>query len=219
MNKIVLVVLCYIVNVANGYAEILNATADKILSKYPSVELGQVISQFMPEKSDDITWSYRVNAPVFWITDGFETNGTYSFRKGVIRINVQGKDSYVLRDNSYELPWTIKYSTFSSPKFGLEAITFFPGIEPDDQCFGTLYSGCSFTTENSMKVAGITYKKLCEKQKGNYIKIGYELSKTNKLKTYASLDNSSGTGGDTSSFSLIFGDKAKNRVCDVDDTL
>jgi hypothetical protein len=204
MNKLALVVLCYIVNASNGYADILNPTADKILSKYPSLELGQAILLFMPEKGDDITWSYRVDTPVLWITNGYESNGIYAYRNGLIRINVQGVKSHVLKDNKYELPWTVNYGTYSNQKFGVESISLFPGIEPNEKCFGTLYDGCTFNVEKSMSDAGIKAKKICQNDKSGHEVIGYELHSSNKLKTFARLDHNSGTGGENSSFYLVF---------------
>ena len=176
------------------------------LGKFKSYELGEAILLFMPDKQTKfVGWDYRVNAQIFWITDGYKD----SSREGLLRVHVQGKKSYVLKKEKYELAWTVRYATHSNPKFGVESIDLFPGV-PNEICFGTLYDGCSFDPIHSIKAAGISAREICERSKSQQKIIGYQLSHPNRQGTLARWEEGWGSGGKESSFKLVFSVSSAN---------
>ena len=156
-------------------------------------------------KPNSSAGDYRVNAQIFWITDGYKD----SSREGLLRVHVQGKKSYVLKKEKYELAWTVRYATHSNPKFGVESIDLFPGV-PNEICFGTLYDGCSFDPIHSIKAAGISAREICERSKSQQKIIGYQLSHPNRQGTLARWEEGWGSGGKESSFKLVFSVSSAN---------
>jgi len=146
-------------------------TADSVvatptLTPYPSstealprIELGKAIKMFMPADGKGIGWDFNVDGPIAWMTDGYETttNQSRAQRIGLMRIDVLGKISTVLRKSKHELAWSVTYAANDSiPKFGAEMIRLSP-----ESCFGTMYDGCMFDPRPSMTRAGISVTERC----------------------------------------------------------
>jgi hypothetical protein len=79
-------------------------TNNETLNGYRSFELGEAILLFMPDKNmESVNWDFRSDAPAIWLTDAYTTTGDYgkgaevAFRKGLIRINVDGIQSTILK--------------------------------------------------------------------------------------------------------------------------
>lgn len=197
-------------------------TNNETINGYRSFELGEAILLFMPDKNMEyISWDFRADAPIEWMTNGYKTEKAdskgeaESFREGLMRINVQGIESHILRKKKEELAWKIHYSTFNpNPKFGVESIQLQAG-DSEGECFGELYDNCTFEAEKSMKDAGVFATKVCENpERGGGPVIGYELSFPNKEKTNARLETNGGSGGSNSLFMLIFKKDVKNLCSD-----
>ncbi|MDO8754134.1 MAG: hypothetical protein Q7J80_09610 [Anaerolineales bacterium] len=160
--------------------------------KLPSIELGQALLLFMPdEASKFVGWDFRSEAQIVWLSDGYETRKdektqNTSVRHGLMRINVNGKKSTVLKKKKNELAWRVEYESNNPPKLGIETITLGPGT-PTETCFGELYSGCAFDPIPSIKASGIKVKVLCGgKHQISPIDIGLELSHPGRRKIFAS---------------------------------
>jgi hypothetical protein len=191
-------------------------TNNETLNGYRSFELGEAILLFMPNKNEPVNWDFRSDAPVIWLTEGYTETGSYekftekAFRKGSMRINVDGVQSTILRKTKEELAWRIRYSTDNEARFGVESITLSidGGVNDDrESCFGNLYGNCVFNPEKSMSKVGIKFKKVCETKTSSYV--GYELTHGDK-KTLARLVNNSGSGGEESWFEIYFSKKAQD---------
>jgi hypothetical protein len=196
-------------------------TNNETLNGYRSFELGEAILLFMPDKNmESVGWDYRIDAPVIWLTDGYTAEDSRykeeAFRKGLIRINVEGVKSTILRKTKEELAWRIRYSTSNTPKLGVESIELSIdggiGDKDADVCFGHLYNNCAFSPEKSMSAVGIHSTKICENNHSLTAGkiIGFELTHPDKRKTFARLFYSSGSGGDSASFELDFSKKEKD---------
>jgi hypothetical protein len=190
-------------------------TNNETLNGYRSFELGEAILLFMPNKNESVNWDYRIDSPVIWLTEGYTETGNYekftekAFRKGLMRINVDGIKSTILRKNKEELAWRIHYSTDNEARFGVEsiALSIDGGVNDDrESCFGNLYGNCVFNPEKSMLNYGIHFKKLCEHE--GYT--GYELTHPDKSKTLARTVLNYGSGGEESWFEIYFSKKAKD---------
>ncbi|MDV7503955.1 hypothetical protein R4512_12560 [Acinetobacter baumannii] len=194
------------------------AKSENVSVQYPALlklkqqELGQLIFKFMPNKDDqNFSWNYRANDPnVIWMDKSYiETkldDGTYySSRKGIARVNVLGVNGKYLDHKEYEIPWAIIFEG-TVGKFGVDTISFYPAMpERDgDICFGEGFRDCEFSPFKSLTKAGISYKKICERQlsAGNFEK-AYILSANKKKSVYGVWGASSGSGGSSNTFKLI----------------
>jgi antitoxin component YwqK of YwqJK toxin-antitoxin module len=193
--------------------EALGTTNNSKLNSYRSMELGTAILLFMPDKSmEHVGWDYRLDAPVIWLTDGYayENNTGEAFRKGLMRINVDGVHSTILKKAKEELAWRVRYSTLSNPSLGVDSIelSIDGGFQNNDNCFGVNYDNCVFNPEKSMQLAGIKFKKLCEHDAYT----GYELNHPDKRKTLARTVYNFGSGGESTWFEIFFSKKT-NDLC------
>lgn len=171
------------------------------------LELGAAVSLLMPDKgAQSIDWSHRADSAVLWVTDGFATDNwanenTVTAREGLLRLNVLGSYAHVLKQRKFELAWTVRYSTISNPKFGVETITLSPGV-PNEPCFGTLYDGCSFEVLPSLKKAGLTVKQICEKKEAQEYIVAYLVTHPQKKPTNVILTDSGSNIGSSSSIEM-----------------
>ncbi|USX08239.1 hypothetical protein [Paraburkholderia fungorum] len=186
------------------YPESLQGTA--------SFELGSVILALMPSPNQQqIGWDWQADSPIQW-QNGYTLNpgATRSYRNGVLRINVMGDVSTVLRQRTDELGWTVTLYTDAPPKFGPDSISFEPGLTGRDACFGTLYDGCDFNPLPSLQHAKINARLLCQfdesgrpnPSNANFTRT-YRVSAEGKAPTLMQWQRSSGSGGSTSTVTLL----------------
>ncbi len=201
-------------------AEIIRGTTNnETLNGYRSFELGEAILLFMPDKNmDSISWDYRLDSPISWLTDGFKKEEKTKFfrRHGLMRINVMGTPASVLKKTKEEMPWVVTYSTENQSALGVESILLSVGengISSNlNRCMGSLYENCSFDAEKSMSAVGITYQKVC--QEGSIF--GYELKHPAKRTVLARQIDEGGSHWVYSDFELVFSKDAKD-LCKYDD--
>jgi hypothetical protein len=176
-----------------------------------SYELGAVVLAMMPTTKTQIGWDWQSDSPVAW-QNGYTQNpgASRSYRDGYIRINVMGEVATVLRQRRNELGWTVEMYTDGPPKFGPEAISFFPGNNAGGQCFGTLYEGCIFNPMPSLTRAGIVAQLLCQfdesgrptTSNGNSTRT-YKLSARGKVPVLFQWSESEGSGGGSTTATLV----------------
>jgi hypothetical protein len=176
------------------------------LKNKKSTELGSFIKDLMPPDNKSISWGWLSEDPrLIWLDDGIKSENNINTRRAVVRINVMGEVSTSLMKNTNELAWLLSYSTTNDRKCGPEIMELKPGLDGSEQCFGTLYSWCSFNIFPSLKAAGVTIKEICPEISygtGNYAKI-FLMKAKEKKPTYIKYDFSSGSGGNTSSISIL----------------
>lgn len=187
-----------------------------VLQSLPSQELGQVVLKFMPSTSDKVNWYTNANDTTFiWIDSTYEettlNDGTVrSSRRAAYRGNVNGVKSMFLEKRMYEMPWLLTLNGDSLGKFGVNSVSFEPYVmvaasQNTGPCFGQTHENCEFNPFNSLKKAGISYKKICENnlEAGNF-NIVYLLSKKGKKNTYGIWSQSAGSGGIANYFELDY---------------
>jgi hypothetical protein len=207
------VALCLCIGLARS------AGAEPLADVYPeslrgtqSYELGSVILALMPPPGQQrIGWDWQANSPIQW-QDGYTQNpgAVRSYRNGMLRINVMGDVSTVLRQRTDELGWTVTLYTDASPKFGPDSISITPGLTDSGACFGTLYDGCNFNPLPSLKQQGIKAKLLCQfdefgrhnPSNDNFTRT-YSVSAQGKAPTLLQWQKSGGTGGTSTSVTLL----------------
>jgi hypothetical protein len=158
----------------------------------PRFELGEALALFMPASGGGIEWEFNATAPVFWKTDGFETSASESGwrRVGLLRVDVLGTVSTVLRQVKHELAWEVVYATEAQSKFGVETIT----LQPLD-CFGTTNTGCTFDPRPSMKKAGIAVVERCFSGDENNGIAVFDMTYPGRRPMQLRWINSAGSGG------------------------
>lgn len=204
-----------------GYLQLTPKTAKADANVYPdsvkklnSLELGELILFVMPPKDMSfIDWGYLSNSKISWLDETYKSTstpqGTYNSRTGLVRVNVMGNISTILKKQTMELAWSVVYESYSNPKFGVEEISIRPGIDDGNgNCFGSTTDNCSFNPIKSFEFAKITYKQICKSSE----KIGYQLSAEGKKTIKAAWVTSRGSGG-SSSWMELYMNPNKNDVC------
>jgi len=181
---------------------------------YPSVagnldpiELGQAIFMFIPNEGiSHIGWSYLSNSKkIFWLDETYKTstNGELNLRTGLLRINVDGIKSTVLKKEVKELAWSVVYEGAGNPNFGVRKIDLKPGIDDGDaNCFGSTTENCTFNPINSMAKEGIKVDILCKSSEATGLNLSAKGKKTIKAKWVTS----GGSGGSSSWIELYVND-------------
>ena len=178
----------------------------------PSLELGQLIYMLMPEPNQSIGWDWAVDSSIIWIDEGYINSNDNSIRRGIVRVNVVGKKSTVLRRKKEELGWTVTLFSSTLPKFGPDKILIEPGLKDDFACFGSLFDGCEFDPLPSLKNAGINIEFICKDtdSEANFEKI-YKLNAPKKLPIFIKWTRSEGSGGVTTDVTMYL--KEQENIC------
>jgi hypothetical protein len=176
----------------------------------PSTEIGRLVLLLMPDIGQrSLTWDYRSDTRIRWVDPGYRTVssrlGEVNERRGVIRTNVHGETSSVLRQRREELWWTVSLSTHSPAKFGPEAIGIDPG-EPDEPCFGSLYEGCTFDPLPSIAAAGVQATPICRATKDGTELAAFTLHHPGRGDIELIVMNDGGSGGTSTSLEMRFAD-------------
>jgi hypothetical protein len=99
---------------------------------------------------------------VLWLTDGFaETSNGKSERVGLARVRVNGQYPTVLKQQRFELAWTVRLETSVDPKFGPTKIEISPGPSDPERCFGTLYDLCTFKPKDFVASRNFQAQEIC----------------------------------------------------------
>lgn len=165
--------------------------------------LPALIEHLLPsEEGGQLSWTHGLDAPVVWITRGYQetTSGGYE-RIGLARVTVDGRQSTVLEQGVHELAWSVILSTTAPAKFGPETIDIRVG-PPGNECFGTLFEGCSFSAEQAISSPSLKIEKVCQGRvdSGNGMAV-YHVRAPGK-QGYLRYVVSSGSGGTSSSIEI-----------------
>jgi hypothetical protein len=193
-------------------------------NKLKSFELGEAIQLLLPpDNSDEISWSYLSNsAAIFWLDETTNSNhgsdDNYNTRTGLMRINVKGLMSTILKRTNFELAWGIQLISEGNERFGPSSLIIGPGGSHEKieeyLCFGTFAENCEFSPIDSLKSSSIIIEELCENNGSITIKAFY-LSAKNKRKTLARVITQGGSGGTYTTMELFLKKTDKN-VCEDD---
>jgi len=175
------------------------------VKKLPSIELGRSVLLLLPKKTywDYLPWDWLSEGPVEWLDEGYVSNTGYSVapckyhRRGLMRINVLGKKSTILKKRKQELAWQVTYCNAGNPGFGVNAILLQPGT-PDEKCFFSNTNGCNLDPIPSLKASGFSVKRVC----GGGAVNGYKLTHPERKTTYVNINYDFGSGGESIYFIL-----------------
>jgi len=176
--------------------------ANRMSSKKPQIELGDLVVWFMLDKNEKKPdWTMRSDLgkiPLQWNKDGINYNYRgFSWvlaREGKVRVAINNKIFWVLKSQKEELKWNV---ALEGTKFGVEKVTFW--IE--NECLGVGASGCDFQWEEIFQ--NITSKnmktiKVCmDKTLGGGFQTLYEIKAEGKQDVYVMFGYTVGSGGAT----------------------
>ena len=208
------VTICCSLSLGSGRS---SAAPSSLVTSTPSNELGSVLLLLMPDPGARfVGWDHRANSQIYWIDRGYvgsprKDGRIETQRRGLLRVNVLGKSATRLVRRKEELLWTIRYSTLSSPKHGVDFIEIFPGL-PDSICFGDLDDGCEFDLLKSAKSVGIAVREICKSSQTGGTTIGYVLSHPGRTRTVAAQETSYGSGGITTQIRIFLSEVTEN-IC------
>lgn len=191
------------------------------VEKLPSVELGQAVLLLIPEKGSDdfVGWDLLSEGPIEWLDEGYVPNAKDMqskrayLRRGLMRINILGKKSTVLKKRKQELAWQVTYSNWGNPAFGVDLITLEPGTS-DQICFFSNTDGCALDPIPSLKASGFSVKRICAP---SAYKTGYKLSHAKRKTIYANIIHHSGSGG-ISVYITLWVKGGESEVCNDEDS-
>ena len=192
--------------------------------KLKPIELGQAILMLMPPVNmDSVNWTYQQNSPdIVWTDKGFKSNqgsnNIYNSKNGLMRITVNGEKSTIFKNKDLELAWSIVLQKFGDPANGPETIEIEPGIEDGDaNCFGSDTNNCAFNPLESLFMANIKIKEICENKTLIQESIkGYLLQAKGKRSIRLLWETGYGSGGSSSTITLfIDSGYDKTDICNI----
>jgi hypothetical protein len=185
-------------------------------SKVKPMSLGQAVLMFMPDAGvKHIDWSYlNKSNNILWLDDTYKFNqsnpdDSLNFRTGLMRINVDGVKSTILKKTVKELAWSVVYQGPGNPNFGIQMIALTPGIDNGDaNCFGSTTQNCTFNPINAIAKEGIKIDVVCKSTDvtGSTEVTGLELSAAGKKAIKARMITSGGSGGSSSWIEIYVND-------------
>jgi hypothetical protein len=167
----------------------------------PDVDLSDLVVALLPTNGfQTIDWDYLVDDPrIAWKTDGSETDGRRTVRRGMARITVGGKKAQILRQHWEELTWTITLATFGNPTHGPTMIDIqVGGTDPNTICFGSRFRGCDFDEKLALSSKLLNLKRICAPGGSRNYRHVYAASTPGKKPSLLVYNMSGGSGGSSS---------------------
>jgi hypothetical protein len=161
-------------------------------------------------------WDYLIHEPaIAWQTQGFEFDKVRNviFRKGIARVSVGGKTATVVHQAVEELAWTIELASSGNPNFGPQEISIAPGVLPDDVCFDTTFTGCTFKVQQA--IASVKSKLICGLPVPRALDQVYSISTADKDASLLVFHYEGGSGGEQTVLE-IRPMSDQNTACDPD---
>lgn len=168
----------------------------------PIIPLPDLIYQALPKSDQEsFGWDHLVDAPVLWLTDGIESNGTSARRLAIARISTGGLTPTVLRARKEELAWTVSMETDLNPKFGPQKIEITAGVEKSE-CFGVLYENCAFDERDAFSSPRLRSTVVCRQTLGGFPLVVHRVTAADKGSAFVRVWTSGGSGGVSTSVTI-----------------
>jgi hypothetical protein len=121
------------------------------------IELSALIERLLPVTGSSQLAGPGDGAPIVWITPqgGAE-------RVGLARVTVAGRTSTVEDRGPRELAWSVVVRP--------DLIKIEPGT-PQIYCFGSTFTGCSFTAEEALSSPSLTLRPICADDFGGFSRV------------------------------------------------
>ena len=165
-----------------------------------STELSSIIEMLMQNNNDKaLDWEMKSvtdNLPVTWGAEGLTDTEDGLARNGVIRVSVNKKEFWVLKDIKQPDLWDL---SIRGSKFGITKAE----LGPHGDCFGVGNSGCDFQFDNIFKnKTKISTLEVCVSRIMSDHYSLYKLSAVGKKDAYLLYASTSGSGGESNSIEL-----------------
>lgn len=122
------------------------------------VELSRLVERLLPtEGSAQLGGTLAMDAPIVWITPA-----SASERVGLARVTVAGRTSTVEDRGPRELAWSVVVRP--------DLIKIEPGT-PQIYCFGSTFTGCSFTAEEALSSPSLSLRPICADDFGGFSRV------------------------------------------------
>lgn len=168
------------------------------LEEKKNYEVADLISAFMqPEgETNGFPWDVVTDGEILWSPDGVSYEDGTAYRNGIVRVNVLGEVSTVLRGKVKELFWSIGLASQENPGFGANWLVVRPGGDDEYNCFGVGNTMCSFDIERSLQNSPLKYEKgeICDVS-SQRMKDMYRVSKNGYRDMYIIQEWNGGSGG------------------------
>ena len=122
------------------------------------IELPALVERLLPaDGAEQLGGTSAMDGPIVWITP----EGA-SERVGLARVTVAGRTSTVEDRGQRELAWSVVVRP--------DLIKIEPGT-PQLYCFGSTYTGCSFTAEEAFAGSSLSLRQLCTDDFGGFSRV------------------------------------------------
>jgi hypothetical protein len=154
-------------------------------------ELARLIAIALPPAgTSQLTWGHLVSGPIAWETEGYVNEGSLLVRSGFFRGRVRNTYPTVTRQQVEELAWQIEMTATGNPNFGPQKIT----LEPFE-CFGSLYTQCSFSAQDVIEGSDLTYTEVCRYEYSADEAVVYRINTSDGRSGPVTFMTSGGSGG------------------------
>lgn len=124
------------------------------------IELAQLVEQLLPaEGATQLGWTAGPDMPIVWITPDPAPTGEHV---GFARVTVAGRVSTVEDRGPRELAWSVVVRP--------DLIKIEPGT-PQIYCFGSTFTGCSFTAEEALSSPSLSLRPICADDFGGFSRV------------------------------------------------
>lgn len=177
----------------------------QMLEGKESYEVAELIEALMQPvgTSNGFPWDTMANSDIFWNPAGVSFEDGTAFRNGLVRVNVLGSISTILRSRVEELFWSISLAAVQNPSFGANVIAVEPGGVDELSCFGVMNTLCRFDIEESLRNSGLDYHKgeICDVGLQRTLDL-YIVSKQGYRDVYLVQQTDAGSGGAKTTLSM-----------------
>lgn len=166
----------------------------------PSIEIGEAVQMFsrVDDKDEALGWDHLSEGPILWMDEGYisgeNIDGAAWLRRGLLRINVRGVKSYILKKTKQELSWHVTYRNYRNPGHGVQSVSLTPGTL-NDVCFFSNTYGCDLDPIPSLTEKGYKLKEVCAPD--GLSKVVYLMTYKGTKAQYLSINTNYGSGGAT----------------------
>lgn len=121
------------------------------------IDLPSLVERLLPAEGADQLETSATDAPIVWLTSESARE-----RIGLARVTVAGRTSTVEDRGPQELAWSVVVRS--------DLIKIEPGT-PQIYCFGSTFTGCSFTAEEALSSSSLSLRPICADDFGGFSRV------------------------------------------------
>lgn len=123
------------------------------------IALPALVERLLPAEGADTLSATVSDAPILWLDPSASPRDP---RIGLARVTVAGRTSTVQDQGPRELAWSVTA--------GADLIKIEPGA-PQIYCFGSTFTGCSFTAEEAFAGSSLDLREVCADDFGGFSRV------------------------------------------------